>query len=304
METDTTDAKTSDTLAEESSTSNLDLEKFDNDSDNLIETITDEVGGIDTSTGGARFQKTEETTSKEEPDKGQEEDKQTEVEKPSRYDLDPAWQRILKERDEAKQEKTDLQRRVEELEKAKESLPKDIVNIDTLTNEQIAEWLEDDPKGYATNLEKLYRHNAQSLVRSAIEDYDKTIKERQEQSKVDNTFDSYAKKNPPNESKSGFLEMWDSGKIQAYMDENPGHNAISAHMALTEEVRLASAVKAAVEDAKKKMTKENQARIRTDGLGHGPAHKTGKDDDELSNTKKKGGTVAVLAQRLARMRKI
>lgn len=297
MEAEITDAKTSDTLAGESSASNLDLEKFDNDSENIIETITDEVGGIDTSTGGARPQK-------EEPDKGQEEAKSTEEEKPSRYDLDPAWQRILRERDNAKQDKTDLLKRVEELEKSKAAIPEDITDITKLTNEEIAEWIEDDPKGYATNLEKLYRHNAQGLVRSAIEEYDRTVKEQQEKTKIDNTFDSYASKNPSNKSKTGFVEMWDSGKIQAYMDDNPGHNAISAHMALTEEERLSATVKAAVEDAKKKMTKEHQARIRTDGLGAGPSHTVGKGDDELQNTKQKGGAVAVLAKRLARMRKI
>ena len=309
------DAKGAEEAGGEPSTPHLDMEHFDDNSDNLIETITDdtdEVGGVDLSSGGARTEPAKDDGVK--PDKPEEKttDKvETKVDaepdadkgkKAEPYHKDPAWQRIIKERDDALKTADSLTSRVDALEKGPAKTDSKIIDIDTLTDEEIAEWQNDDPKGYANNLKLLVTSQVRESVKSELA-------AETEQQKMDKTFDSYSSDNPDTEDGTGFVQMWESGKIRTYIEQNPGHNAISAHMKLTEDSKTLSRQEAidkgiaeGVAKEKARLAAENKARMRTTGLGQGPAYSPTTDESELKDTKKKGGLTTVLADRLRKRR--
>lgn len=313
METQVQDAKAGDQPGEVSSNSQLDPEHFDPDSENLIDTVED-VGGIDETTGGTR-----EPETKGSGDETQGTDKKTETDKkpsdeggeppadkaddevPEEFHKHPAWQRIIRERDTAKGTADALTKRAEALETA---TPQDtegkaesqkLIDIGKLTTEELLEWQNDDPKGYMQN-----------FLAVATQDISKTLRDefaqKAQQDKTDETFDAYAKDNPTDKSGTGFMQMWDDGQLKTFMDANPGHNAISAHMVLTAKSRTDSVVEEAVTKAKTEMTKQQQARVVTDGLGGAPGYSPSTEDQGLKNTQKRGGKISVLADRLLKRR--
>ncbi|MEA3508477.1 MAG: hypothetical protein U9R40_06140, partial [Synergistota bacterium] len=161
----------------------------------------------------------------------------------------------------------------------------------------------DDPKGFTANLIKHTAH----IVR---EDLRREGNEVTEAAKVDKTYDAYEEANPDTDGKTGFKQMWASGEIQSYMAEHLGHNPISAHMSMVAEAKASAAeattqkmITEAVEKAKKEFVTMNRAREVTDGLGGGPGYTPRDGNDELKNTKERGGFVNVVAQKLARSRR-
>jgi hypothetical protein len=284
---------------QEAPSASLDMEHFDPNSDNVIETV-DEIGGVDLSTGGARPTEKAEPAPKEEPPKEdasvkeESEAKKDEAVAQEPYHKDPAWQRIIKERDDAVIKLDTLSRRVEALETTKSVVDPNLPDISNMTDEEILELQNDDPKAYVSALRQAIMQDAKAEVLAELE-------QRNGEAKVDKTFDEYANQNPDNKDGTGFVQMWDSGATKQFMDANPGHNAISAHMALTAEAKTQAKIDAAVKKAKAEMTKQIQARVVTDGLGAGPAH-TPTETNELNDTNKKGGRITVLADRLRKMR--
>jgi len=289
-------------------TDQLDMEHFDPDKDNVIDTVEDDnVGGVDVTTGGAGDKPgkpSEESKGKD--GSGDDSDKKDGddtadpegKEVPERFDKDPAWQRIIKERNEARTAAEASNQRVKALEaptSVKEDGSDKIVDISTLSNEELIDWQNDDPKGYAENLRKYATQDAVVAVRADLN------REKQE-ADITSSYDKYNNDNPANDDNTGFVQMWDAGKIQAYMDENPGNTSISAHRALTYDDFVKKAVDKAVTKAKDEMVKEQKARIVTDGLGTGPGYAPKTEDKELHNTKKRGGLVTALADRLAKRR--
>jgi len=111
------------------------------------------------------------------------------------------------------------------------------------------------------------------------------------------TYESYAKANPD------FDEMWDDGRIQAFMDKNPGHNAISAHQMLTEETRLKAAADKAVKEFEGAL-RSKRAASAVLGAGNMSVPTDAKAADErLKNPKKFGGVTEVLTARLLERRR-
>ncbi|MDD4456313.1 MAG: hypothetical protein PHC98_01870 [Syntrophotalea acetylenica] len=216
----------------------------------------------------------------------------------TRYDKDPAWQRIIQERNEARAKLAALESKGQPPEKQEsEELPyKDITKM---SPEEVREWMEDDPIGYEANRFAQFHYESRKLLEQ--EQVQKT-----ETNKIVDTFTQYAKENPD------FDELWNSGKIEAFMQSNPGHNAISAHMMITSsnrnadiDKRIADAVAKATKEAEEKVVKNFQAKRNATVLSEGPAHRGGDNEGppaELKNTKQFGGKTAVMAQRLAAMR--
>jgi hypothetical protein len=305
----------------------LDPEHFDPNSDNVIPTI-DEVGGIDLSTGGARpaekaegksAEKAEKAAGGEGDDKGKDaggdkgggdntdagdpKDKKGEGSSEQEpYHKDPAWQRIITERDQAVSALEALNKRVESLEKttttpaseqagAEGKIPTD---INSLSEEELIELQNDNPKEFIRTLHAAVTQQVKAELSSEIAT-------KESEAKIDQTYDAYAGQNPDNDAKTGFVQMWESGVIQQFINQNPGHNPISAHMALTNETSVQAKIDAAVKEATEKVTKQYQARVVTDGLGAGPAHVPA-ETNELNGTKKKGGLNTVLAGRLRKLR--
>jgi len=214
-------------------------------------------------------------------------------EKAKPYHQDPDWQRMIKERDDARIEAVTAKAKLEVLSKVKtvetevEAAPAPTYkDITLMSKEELIEWQEDDPHGYAANL---YR---QFVAEKAMEDAQKA-----KQSTVQQTFKTYEDKNPD------FRQMWDNGSIQAFMTANPGHNAISAHMAMTENTRIEAAVAKATKEAEERITKNFLAKRNAQVISDGGVIKDTSDlADELKNPQKYGGATSALTARLERMR--
>lgn len=176
---------------------------------------------------------------------------------------------------------------------------KDFTDTSKMSSEEIREWQEDDPAGFAANLRKEAAWEARQAIKAESLRND-TV------SQIEQTFNQYAKDNPT------FNEMWESGEIERFMNDHPGHNAISAHMAMTAG-KLSGDVKAQIDAAVAKAVKETEERVRKDFLAKRGATVISSTsaarsadngvDTALKDTNQFGGTNAVLAQRLAEMRR-
>jgi len=170
-------------------------------------------------------------------------------------------------------------------------------DITQMSDEELREWQSDDPKGYAANLYAQVQHELRQELRGETQrDF--------AQKGIRKTFDDYAAKNPD------FMQLWNSGTIMRFMQENPGHNAISAHMALKQQDGLAG-LKKVIDAEVAKAVKETEARVQKnfmakkrasvlDGSPSLPA--TGGTDNELKDTNSQGGLVAAITQRILRNR--
>ena len=213
------------------------------------------------------------------------------------YHKDPLNQRLLKERDKAREEAAYYKGLAEGTAakggatKTDPNSPEALgyVDISTKTEEEITEWQTRDPKGYAANL----------LAQAKAEVYNEikadTGKEAQERSReeVRKAYEKYTEKNPD------FKDMWEDGKIQEYMRTHPGHTAMSAHMEMTEDARFQRAVKAKEKEIEKNVIAKRRAGGGL-GVGGGGPRKgfTAVEDPALKNTKAGGGLVSTLANKL------
>ena len=231
-----------------------------------------------------------EEESEEKAETTAEEDTEQEDEKPERYDKIPRFQELKAERDKA------LERAILAEAKAKEPPPAvepDYQDIMEMNDEELDEQWETDKKGFLANYAK----------QLATEIY-QGIEERQEkatvQQKVNTTYDQYAKDNPD------FKMMLDSGEIRTFISENPGHNAISAHLKLSGEAKTKAAVDAAVAEAIKKQANNQKVKRSAAVLNEDvTAPSTSKPGipPELKNTKAHGGLTGALVARLQAARR-
>jgi hypothetical protein len=223
--------------------------------------------------------------------------------KPEPYHKDPAWQRIIKEREEAREEAAKIKAEVQsvkaEMEALKtvrtppqteEKLP--YIDITTMEVEKLQEWQMEDPKGYAANLYAQMRYELRK------EEEQRVGKERFKSS-IASTFEDYKSKN------ADFDPMWQKGEIQRFMQEHPGHNAISAHQMLTMETRIKEATDKAAKEAEAKAIANQKAKRSAQVLGGAPAVAGGDKgiDEAFKDTKSHGGKASVLAKRIIEMRK-
>ena len=166
-------------------------------------------------------------------------------------------------------------------------------DISKMSPEELQDWNEDNPKEFYENLISQVTFNVANSMSA------KTQEETRE-AKLASTFENYAKEN------EDFNEMWESGAIPKFMEENPGHNAISAHMQMTADARTQAKIDEAVKAAETKIINDLKAKGKTRSLPSGPSgsrQSNAKIPQELANPSKFGGIENVLVQRhLKRMR--
>jgi len=201
-----------------------------------------------------------------------------------RFDKHPRFQELIKGNKTLRDELKGLQSKFEESQKPPDPNKKD---SSRMTEEEILEWMADDPIGY--------QKNQADQIRA---DITKELSAKTQEEKVLKTFDDYVAGNDT------FNDMWDSGEIQKFIDTNPGHSSISAHMAMTMQSRIDEAVKAAQKETEARVIKNFQAKKGASVLSGGPtstgtAHTIA---PELKDPKKYGGINTVLAQRLKERR--
>ena len=173
-------------------------------------------------------------------------------------------------------------------------LPDGIKDLTKMSADELREFQEDHPEDYRDSLLAIATQSIKSNLTNE-NTRNATI------SAIQNTFDEYAKQNPD------FDDLWEKGEIPKYMKDHPGHNAISAHMALTSEksvqAKIDAAVAKAVKDTEERVTKNFQAkRDATVITASGTRTVNDKVDTELKDTQQSGGRESVLAKRLAERR--
>jgi hypothetical protein len=237
----------------------------------------------------------------------------------------PRFQEITKERDEARAELQEMKGRLAVLETYASrggggsdatgqdqsgGQQADYEDLTKLSKDEVLDRLSEDPLSVLANFARQVRHEVRADVLKEVEEANAT-------QSVEKTYQSYSEANPD------FQAMLRSGEIDRYIANNPGHNPISAHMALTEEKRIADAVEKAKKEAdtdaekaakekaaaEKKVAEEaaKQAKAKQDAktLSGGPARGGGSGDiaPELKDPKAFGGATAVITQRLQARRK-
>jgi len=215
-----------------------------------------------------------------------------------RFDKHPRFQQLMKDREELRLKLARQEGREEaraQTPKPEEKVVLPFKDINAMTAEQIAEWQTEDPKGYAANLKAQARWEAEQSIWHQI---NARSKQAEELGTLKKTYELFEAKNPE------FRKMWDSGEIIAFMEKTPGHNPISAYHEMTLETRMADTVAKAKKDAEETVTKRFLAKQKATVLTGGPSsHTTPDADPKLSNTRQHGGLNAVLADKLAAMRR-
>jgi hypothetical protein len=220
----------------------------------------------------------------------------------TRFDKHPRFVELNNRMKAAEDQNRQLLDRIDQLTRLQEQ-PKDkelpFKDVSKMSDEELLDWQSEDPKGFLDNINKMVAHQIETGMQQAMAQSGEQAQQREFETRVERTYQQYAEANPD------FDPMWDSGEIQRFMDANPGHNAISAHQALTQEKRMQTVVDEAV---KKALADADTARRSTRKagaiLGQGPGRgSTPPDSDaELKSPKQFGGATAVLAARLARRR--
>jgi len=179
------------------------------------------------------------------------------------------------------------------------------VDITTMSEEQILDKFQTDPKGFLANVFMQMDHEIRQGLQTEAHKMQQAATEKATQERIAKTFKDYEEKNPD------FRKMWDEGpdgELQRFMRDNPGHNAISAHKELTEGKRIEAAkveaAEKATKDAEEKAQKNFKAKQSARTVGAGPAVSPTTTDDTLKDTSKTGGFVATMAQKLAASRQV
>jgi len=162
----------------------------------------------------------------------------------------------------------ELKAQVEQLTaKPAEETPEDLGyrDITKLTPDEIQDWQDEDPVGWAKNL--LMQAKAEARNDIHAEAHQNTMR-----AAADKTLDDFVKAHPD------FDEVYESRVLSQYCDEHPGHNIISAYLAINEEkareahgkeietlkasfeAEKKAAIDAAVKEAVEKIQKQHRAK--------------------------------------------
>ena len=201
----------------------------------------------------------------------------------------PRFQELIREKNALKEQLAEVA--------AKQNAPPDnaaeepeYTDLGALDNEKLQDMMDEDPKGFITNLAKQIRAEVTGELTSVFE------QQQREQSFM-TEFEKFATANPD------FNDKWESGDIQTYMDKHPYvTDARAAYDILSAQGREAKAAK----DAETKIMKNLKAKSLSRSIGAGPAatgRPSGQTPVELKETKTYGGLHAVLAQRSAQRMK-
>ena len=243
----------------------------------------------------------EEAKKTEEADKTEDKEKEAEAAKEpekkvdeDRFDKHPRFQQLIKDRNEQKGLIAGLTKQIEALQKPQKEVKPAYKDMGAMTKEALLEWQEEDPIGYVRNIAQQVRAETREDVLAEVTQTLEAQREQAERQAIEKTYTTYAQKNPD------FDDMWDSGELKSFMDDNPGHTAISAHQMLTMEKRVQEAVETATKDASKKAVSNLKAKQNARVLGSGPSaggKAVGQIPVELQDTKKYGGLATVLTAR-------
>lgn len=224
----------------------------------------------------------------------------------NRFDKHPRFKELNSRLKEAEENNRKLITAFEQMQKAQQQAPDaqqqtPYKDWSQMSEDELLDWQAADPKGFLNNVGEFVKHHIQSGITQFKDQMTQETQKQTYESRLIDTFEAYAQKNPD------FDEMWDAGDIKKFMDSNPGHNAISAHMAMTSDKRQQEAVQKAVDEALKEQqkalkSKRATAAVLPSGPTSVPPHADAS-DAKLRDPNKFGGSTQVLYQRLLERRK-
>ena len=219
-----------------------------------------------------------------------------------RLDEHPRFQQLIEERNNLRTELTTLNNTVANLQGQMQAFTaQGQGHGGQQQQEQQVNYLEMDDaelrEQFAESPGEVLKAVGQQFYNQAMTDFNRNIQQGQTRTAVETTFANFEKDNPE------FTTAWNDGSIKQFMDENPGHNAISAFMTMTHADNVAK-IKA---DARKEVITEIKTKGNINSLGPGPNRNPvgiANTDDMLRNPDAYGGSEAVLYKRyLARQGK-
>ena len=281
-------------------------------SGDLVSTIDVKIPS-DVKTSSKEEPSSEETQKTEGPegsDKGEGKDetkdvdaKEADTKADDRFDKHPRFQELISDRREMKNTIAQLTEEIANLKQSREEPARPTYDnfgdsLVEVLGEDLFDKFEDDPKSFmtkfASQLDARLSEQVGERVMSQVQDILEAKEMEAQEKQIEHTFNSYAQTHPD------FDEMWDSGDLKRFMDENPGHNAISAHAILTEDKKLEAERQKAAKEAEKQVLTRQKAKKNAAVLGSGPSaggRTVGQVPAELKDTKKYGGLASVLASR-------
>ena len=193
-----------------------------------------------------------------------------------------------------------LERKLAALENPQEEEPPPYEDVSGKSNEEILEALEEDPLGFLKNFAQQVRYEVKQDMMTTQQETERQKSLEDFQSRAGKTYGKFAEDNPE------FQEMWDNGKLKDYMDDNPGHNAMSAYreikwgdMVSKDDVK--KQIQKAIADTEKKFGARSSASksVLKDTPSSGD-RSVSQSNAELKDTNKRGGLISVIANRLER----
>lgn len=171
-----------------------------------------------------------------------------------------------------------------------------------LSDEKIIEGFESDPKGFLANFAMQVKDEVtQALMQQGQQQMQQSQRDQQAQA-IDQLYADYESKNPD------FVEAWEKGEVQKFMQENAGNTPISAweimkaraqaeSFSKEKETDIQKAVDEAVAKATQNFKVKQSSRTLSGGPGGGAQKRTSSTPAELADTAKHGGLYTVLAKR-------
>ena len=167
----------------------------------------------------------------------------------------------------------------------------DYIDVTTLTEDQLRDMMEDDPKGYTANLARQVRHEMLGEFNAASEKQQRGAERQSFDTRQKDGLRTYYDAN-----KASFDKHWKAEAIQNLIRENPAHNLISAHMELSRDELKSDISK----QAKDKVLTDIKVKGRASSLSGKPSTAGGRANGiapELKDPDKYGGIDVVLARR-------
>ena len=269
-----------------------DKPQIDPESENYINTVQD-------------ASEKEEVTEKEPVIEGQEEPGKKELSgEEDRFDKHPRFQELntqVKDLSAQNQRLEGMLQGMKELMPAKPSAQEAAPTFEDVTGktkEELQDWFDDDPVAFMSNFAKQVEAEVTQAITSRMQT-------QSTETNAKTHIQEFAEKNP------GFLEKWQNGEIQQVISRSPKgfHNPISAYheitsgtMEQTMQEKINEAVAKATKETEEKVTKNFQAKRRIAPIVGVSASKNSVENEDLKDTKKSGGLVSAIAQRILQSR--
>jgi len=277
--------------------------------------------GDDEASGDDKSGAASEEDGDSEGDKGKELSDEDKAKLDATFQDSPRFQQLINQKNEAKAEAIQAKAGLTALEKQVETLT-DLVkglggnqqqqqqsqqkpgyqDVLKLSDEQIIEGFESDPKGFLANFALQVKDEVTQHLIQTGQQHQQVSQAQQQEQAIENLYAEYESNNPD------FVEAWGKGEVQKFLTENPGNTPISAWEIMksrasaesstkAKEKEIQEAVEKAVAEATKNFKVKQSSRTLSGGPGGGSQSKTNETPAELADTAKHGGLMTVLTQR-------